>query len=243
MNIEELISGKHLRHLSTARGIYLDRRSYKRGGAHMRFTYAAPDRWVWLHRDGAPSGAITDGKTHVIVEDGVAALVTEAGQVGTTHRLTSLLNPRRFNWTDTEFGEVVEGQAIGRAAWLVSSTPHQPGKVPHDIAFDQDSGVLLYMKGPEPGDCLGFEELSLNEELDDETFHWDGPVEPRKIGWATVIPEEEGNYSTMWSVSVKGRHIYSQEGPLWRTKDEAVRWGEDRAARTQIREISPPRNT
>lgn len=235
MNIEELTSGKKLQRPSTVQGIYLDRRLGK-NDVHMRFTYAAPDRWVWLHRDGAPSGAITDGKTHVVVEDGVAALVTEAGQVGTTHRLTSLLNPRRFTWTDTEFGVVVEGEAVGRAAWLVSSTPHQPGKVPHDLAFDQESGVLLYMKGPEPGDYLGFEELFLDEELDDETFRWDGPVEQRKIGSALVIPEEDGTYSIIWEVSVRDRPIYHQDGPPGITKDEAVRWGEERAAQTLVRE-------
>ena len=88
----------------------------------------------------------------------MAALVTDAGEVGTTHRLMNLLNPMWFNWADTEFGDVVPGEAIGRSAWLVSATPHQPGKIPLDLAFDQESGVLLCMKGSD-GYHLGFEEL------------------------------------------------------------------------------------
>lgn len=232
-SVEELTSGKNLQRPSTVRGIYLDRRPGK-NDVHMRFTYAAPDRWVWLHLDGAPSGAITDGKTHVIVEDGVAALVTDAGEVGATHRLMSLLNPMWFNWAGTEFGDVVEGEAIGRSAWLVSATPHQPGKVPMDLAFDQESGVLLYMKGS--GSYLGFEDLFLDEELDDETFRWDGPVEPRKMGSALVIPEEAGTYSVIWEVAVKDRPMYHQNGPAGIPKDEALRWGEERAARTLVRD-------
>ncbi len=230
----DLTSGKFLRSPRTARGIYLDRRPGK-DDVHMRFTFEAPDRWVWLHHDGVPSGAISDGKTNVIVEDGVAALVTDAGEVGTTHRLMNLLKPMWFHWADTEFSEVTPGEAIGRSAWLVSAVPHQPGKVPNELAFDQESGVLLYVKSS--GDYLGFEELFLDESIDDETFRWNGPVEPRKIGSAVVIPEEDGTFAVIWEVSVKSRSMYHQDGPARITKDQAIRWGEERAAHTRVREI------
>jgi hypothetical protein len=200
----------------------------------MRFTYAAPDRWVWLHHDGAPSGVITDGTTHVLIEDGVGVLSTMTGKVESSHKLMNLLNPMWMSWEDTELSDPIEGEAVGRSAWLISATPHAPGKVPVELAFDQRSGVLLYLKSPDS--YLGFEELFLDEELHDETFRWDGPIDKRKVGTALVIPHEDGTYSVHWEISIKGRSMYHADGPAQVTRDAAVAWGEERAARTSIRE-------
>lgn len=223
---------KFLRRPKTARGLYLDRRP-EHEDVHMRFVYAEPDRWVWLHEEEPADGAITDGTTNVIVDEGVAVVVTNEGEVGTTNRLENLLRPSHYNFSSWELGPVKSGTAIGRAAWLFSATPTTSGKTSHELAFDAESGVILFM-GAE-GFYLGFEELELDEEFPDGTFRWSGPIESRKIGTALVTPSEDGTYSVIWEISVRGRSVFHQEGPCPLTQDEAVAWGEERAARTHIR--------
>lgn len=83
----------------------------------MRFAWATPDKWVWVHQAEPPAGAITDGTTNVIVEDGVAVLVTEEGEVHTTHRLRNLLQPRGYDFEGWKLGPVSAGTLIGRQAW------------------------------------------------------------------------------------------------------------------------------
>jgi hypothetical protein len=39
-----------------------------------------------------------------------------------------------------------------------------------------------------------------------------------------------------WEISIKGRSMYHADGPAQVTRDAAVAWGEERAARTSIRE-------
>lgn len=76
---KDLVAEKFLRPPRTARGIYLDR-SPKQDDVHMRFVWATPNKWVWMHAAEPLAGAITDGTTNVIIEDGVAVLVTEEGE-------------------------------------------------------------------------------------------------------------------------------------------------------------------
>lgn len=228
----DLVTEKFLRPPTTARGVYLDRRP-GHSDVHMRFVWAAPNQWVWLHKAEPAAGAITDGTTNVIVEDGVAVVVTDQGEVGTTHRLRNLLRPRGYDFEGWELGPVSAGMAIGRSAWFFTSTPTIEGKVAHELAFDAESGVILFMRSDEA--YLGFEELVLDEETPDVAFRWDGPVEPRKVGRALVIPEEDDKYSVIWEVSVRGRPMFHQDGPAGITRDEAVAWGERRAAKTMVR--------
>lgn len=229
----DLVAEKFLRPPTTARGIYLDRRP-GRDDVHMQFVWAAPDKWVWMHAAEPTAGAMTDGTTSTIVEDGVAALVTKEGHVGTTHRLRNLLQPRGYDYTGWELGLVSAGTVIGRRAWVMSATPTMAGKMPHELVFDAESGVILCMRTDES--YLGFEELFLDEEIPDEAFRWKGPKEQRKIGRAVVIPEDDGTYSVIWAISVRGRPMFDQQGPAGISKDEAVAWGEERAARTVVRD-------
>ncbi|MFN2587641.1 MAG: hypothetical protein ABR613_05955, partial [Actinomycetota bacterium] len=104
---------------------------------------------------------------------------------------------------------------------------------PHELVFDADSGVILCMRTDDF--YLGFEELDLDEEIPDETFRWDGPAEPRKIGRALVIPEDDGTHSVIWEVSVRGRPMFDLQGPGGISREEAVAWGEERAAKTLVR--------
>lgn len=227
-----LIDDTFLRRPRSARGLYLDRRpGYD--DVHMRFVWAQPDRWLWMHKAEPPAGAITDGTTNVIVEDGVAVVVTDEGEVNITHRLTNLFQPSGYDYSSWEFGPVSAGVAIGRRAWITSATPSVPGKDAHDIVFDVESGVLLFMRTEES--YLGFEELELDEDITDETFRWSGSIEPQKVGSALVIPDEHGTYSAIWEISVRGRPMFHQDGPARMTQDEAVGWCEARAARIQIR--------
>jgi hypothetical protein len=106
-------------------------------------------------------------------------------------------------------------------------------KTAHELAFDAEYGVILFMRSDEA--YLGFEELTLDDELPDDAFRWDGPVEHRKVGRALVTPEEDGTYSVIWEISVRGRSMFHQDGPAGITKDEAVAWGEERATMTTIR--------
>jgi hypothetical protein len=228
----DLVAEKFLRPPRTARGIYLDRRPGHED-VHMRFVWAAPNKWVWMHNEEPLAGAITDGTTNVIIEDGIAILVTDDGEVGTTHRLRNLLRPRGYDFEGWELGPVSAGTLIGRPAWFFSSTPTMSGRTAHELAFDADSGVILCMRTVES--YLGFEELELDAEIPDETFQWDGPVERRRIGRALVIPEEDGMFSVTWEVSVRGRPMFDQQGPGGISWDEAVAWGEERAATTVVR--------
>ncbi|MGI8774522.1 MAG: hypothetical protein ACR2KQ_05845 [Actinomycetota bacterium] len=205
----------------------------------MRFIWAAPNKWMWVHAAEPAAGAITDGTTNVIIEDGVAVLVTDQGEVGTTHRLRNLLRPRGYDFEGWELGPVSAGTAIGRSAWFFNSKPTIEGKIDHELAFDAESGVILFMRSDES--YLGFEELELDVEISDETFRWTGPVEPRKVGSALVIHEDDGTHSVLWEISVRGRSMFHQDGPTGLTKDEALAWGEERAARTHIRPESTRR--
>ena len=47
-------------------------------------------------------------------------------------------------------------------------------------------------------------------------------MDPRKIGRALIIPEEDGTFSVMWEVSVRGRPMFHQEGPGGISRDEAI---------------------
>jgi hypothetical protein len=227
----DLVTEKFLRPPRSARGVYLDRRP-GHNDIHMRFIWAAPNKWVWMHAAGPAAGAMTDGTTSVIVEGGVAVLVTDRGHVSTTHRLINLLKPRGYDFEGWELGPVSAGAAIGRSAWLFNSTPMVQGKTAHELAFDAESGVILFMRSDEA--YLGFEELVLDTEIPDDEFRWAGPVEPRKIGRALVIPEDDGSYSVIWEVSVRGRPMFDQQGPGGISRNEAVAWGEERAATTVV---------
>ncbi len=228
----DLVTEKFLRPPTTARGIYLDRRP-GHSDVHMRFIWASPNKWMWVHAAEPAAGAITDGTTNVIIEDGVAVLVTDQGEVGTTHRLRNLLRPRGYDFEGLELGPVSAGTAIGRSAWFFNSKPTIEGKTAHELAFDAESGVILFMRSDDA--YLGFEDQVLDEEIPDDAFRWNGPVEPRKIGRALVIPEDDGTYSVIWEVSVRGRPMLHQQGPGGISRDETVGWGEDRAARTVVR--------
>jgi len=227
----DLVTEKFLRPPITARGVYLDRRPGHKD-VHMRFVWASPDKWVWMHAAEPLAGALTDGITNVIVENGVGVLVTNEGEVGTTHRLRNLLGPSGYDFEGWELGPVSAGTHIGRSAWF-TSTPTMSGKAAHEVVFDADSGVILCMRSD--GTYVGFEELELDEEIPDETFRWTGPVEPRKIGRALVIPEGDGTRSVIWEVSVRGRPMCHQNGPARISRDEAIAWGEKRAAKTIVR--------
>ena len=229
---QDLVAEKFLRPPRTARGVYLDRRP-GHDDVQMRLAWAAPDKWLWMHKADPLAGAVTDGTTNVIVEDGVAVLVTDDGEVGTTHRLRNLLRPRGYDFEGWELGPVTAGTLIGRSAWFFSVTPTLEGKAAHEVVFDAESSVLLCMRADEF--YLGFEELELDEDIPETTFQWTGPVEPRRIGSALVIHEDAGHYSVLWEISVRGRSMFHHDGPAGLTKDEAVGWGEERATRTQIR--------
>ena len=187
-----------------------------------------------MHTADPLAGAITDGTTNVIVEDGVAVLVTDEGEVHTTHRLSNLLRPSLCDFEGCELGRVMAVTWIGRSAWSIPCKPSTPGKHAHDIVFDAESGVLLCVR---TGDSyLGFEELELDEVIPARTFRWSGPVEPRKVGRALVVPEEDGgSFSVHWEVSVRGRSLFHQDGPASVSRIEAVRWGEARAVTTTVR--------
>lgn len=231
----DLITEKFLRPPTSARGVYLDRRPGHKD-VHMRFIWAAPNKWMWMHATEPAAGAITDGTTNVIVEDGVAVLVTDQGEVSISHRLRNLLQPSGYDYDGWELGSVSAGTAIGRRAWITSANPDPgvPGKAAHELVFDAESGVILFMR---TGDVyLGFEELALNEDIEDEAFRWNGRIEPREIGNAFVARDRQGGYTVSWQVAVRGRPMFHQEGPDRVTRDEAVAWGEARALSTQIRD-------
>jgi hypothetical protein len=224
----DLVNGRLLKPPNSARGIFLDRQSGKHA-VRMRFVFAASNRWIWLHSDGEDSGAISDGNTHVVVSEGTAVLVTHEGEVCTSSRFMCLLNPMRFDFSKTRLGPAQLGERLGRDAWVLPS----PGKGCDELAFDRDTGVLLYMKSSDQ--YLGFEELILDDVVDDGIFSWAGPIEPRKIGTTIVFPEEAGTYSAIWEISIRGRAVYSLNAPTGMTRKEALDWGESRATRTLVR--------
>jgi hypothetical protein len=228
----DLLAERFLRPPKTARGIYLDRRP-GHADVRMRFVWATPSRWVWMHLGEPAAGALTDGTTNVIVQDGAAAVVTTSGEVVTSHRLGNLFRPRNYDFSDAVSGPVTAGTAVGRQAWTFRAEPTTPGKSAVEVAFDTGSGVILFLRTDDS--YLGFEELELDEDIPADTFRWSGPVEPRPVGTALVIPEVGGTHSVLWEVSVRGRPVFHHDGPSGVTKDEAIAWGEERAARTYLR--------
>jgi hypothetical protein len=50
-----------------------------------------------------------------------------------------------------------------------------------------------------------------------------------------VVHEDDGTFSVLWEISMRGWPMFYQDAPTGFTKDEAVAWGEERAARTHIR--------
>ena len=227
----ELVTGRDHTLPDSARGIYLDRRR-NRSDVHMRFTHGRPNRWLWLHKDEPFAGAMSDGLTRVILEDGVAVHVTRTGDITTTHRLENLFTPSLFDFSDYIFGDVLEGDACQRPAWLVSATTSTSSKSSLELAFDQESRILIHMQAPDA--FLGFEQLELNCPLDLAEFTWAGPVEPRKVGAALVKRDLGDRYSAVWEIAIRGRTVFHESGPTGMSRDEAVAWAESRAARIEI---------
>ena len=199
----------------------------------MRFAWEWPDKWLWVHVAAPLAGAITDGTINVIVEDGVAVLVTDEGGVITAHRLTNLLQPRNYDFEGSELGPVTGGTHIGRQAWFFTAQSSKPGRRPHEVVFDADSGVLLCMRSEDS--YLGFEELELDVDIPADTFRWSGPVAARKIGHASVVPDDDGTFMILREVSVRGRPMFYQNGPGGLSRNDAIAWGEERAALTKVR--------
>lgn len=227
----DLVRGVGLKPPTTAAGVY--RNVDARNHVHMRFAYEAPDKWSWFHVEPPASGFVSDGKTHVVVEEGSAAIVTTEGEVHTTYRLSNLLNPRGFHWDGWRLSAVSEGVAVGKPAWLLRAEPTMPDKAATDLAFDQATGVLLFMKGG--GYYLGFDELTLDEPIDDGVFIWDGPVGPRKIG-VVYISKGSNGFGASWQVNVRRRGVYDLESPAGLSLDELRAWGEERAEEVFVRE-------
>ena len=228
---QDLVRGVGLKPPGTATGIY--RNVDDRNHVHMRFAYRAPNRWSWFHVDLPLSGFVSDGTTHVVVEEGSAAIVTTEGDVHTTHRLRNLFNPRAFDWNGWRLREVSRHTAIGRPAWMLRAEPTMPGKAVTEQAFDQSSGVLLFMKTN--GNYLGFDELTINEPIEDDVFRWHGPIARRRIGTVHISKGARG-YSGSWQVSVRGRLLYSLEAPANLMLDDLRAWAEERAEEVLVRE-------
>ena len=228
----DLLSQRFLRPPKTASGIFVDRD--QGNDLHMRFMWATPDKWLWMHKREPPSGAITDGNTNTIIEEGSAVIVTHHGKVVTSNRLRNFFRPGSFDYSGWKLSSVSPGTVLGREAWITSAMPTAGNKLAHDLAFDAESGILLFMRSQDF--YTGFEELSLNEEVGTETFEWSGPIHPRKFGDALVIPESDNTYSAIWEVSVRDRPMFFQKGPSGVQKAEAIAWAEQRAAEVRIRE-------
>ena len=227
----DLVRGVGVKPPTTAIGVY--RNVDARNHVHMRFAYKVPDKWSWFHVDPPASGFVSDGTTHVVVEDGSAAVVTTEGRVGTTNRLRNLFRPERFHWDGWRLSEVSKGVAIGRTAWLLSAEPSIPDKATTELAFDQATGVILSMQGD--GYYLGFDELALDEPIDDGVFVWDGPVEPRKIGTVFIDNASKG-WGGSWQVSVRRRSVYDLDSPAGLSLEQLRAWAEERADKVFVRE-------
>lgn len=227
----ELVSGYHVRSPKTASGIYLDSRP-GHDDIRMRFVHAAPDRWVWLHVDDPTAGAITDGTTNIVIDDGVAVVVTPEGSVRPTHRLSNLLNPVGYDFDGWTLGDVRDNTVIGRPAGLITATPKMKGKAVTECAFDRETGIILCMRSD--GFYLGFEEIDLDISLADNSFTWSGPVDIRPAGVAHVVASDD-TYSCNWEIGVRGQRVFHHHSERL-SRDDAIRWAEARAAQVYVRD-------
>jgi hypothetical protein len=110
-----------------------------------------------------------------------------------------------------------------------------PGKSQMEMAFDQDTTVMLFMRGH--GRYLGFQELILNEPIADEAFAWDGPVEQRQIGVGYICPDPSSSrWGVSWQISVRDRFIYSLDSPPFDTRVDATTWAEEHATQVVARD-------
>ena len=226
----DLFAGKHLRKPDRVRGVYVDRRPEQ--NIRARFTYAERDRYRWLTDEQSPSGLMSDGRTHVLMQNGIAVLVTTDGKVSITHRFRNLLNPSSFHLDDWQVGDVERGAIAARDVWVVEARPTMPGKEPTTHSFDQETGIILAMSGGPQ--FTGFEEIEFDLYIDDETFSWEGPVERRPIG-VGYVSEREGAWSVSWQIHfpelAAGYHRKENFG----SKHEAVAWTEERAPEVVVR--------
>ena len=128
-----------------------------------------------------------------------------------------------------ELPEPTESVELGRPVWLVTSTPAptMEGKQAHEVAFDQETGIMLFMRSENR--YLGFEEIALNEPTPKEVFTWTGPVEERRIGVCYVSPNrDDPSCLASWQVQgAAGWHYVRDE--RFRSKAEAMRWAEEHA--------------
>lgn len=223
----ELFAGVGMKRSSTMRGVYVDRGD--RQNVRARFAFEGANRWSWMLSEDPAAGFVSDGRTHAVIDEGTAAIVSTKGRVATTHRLGALLKPRLFDVQGWELSEPLASVALGRPAWVVSATPASTveGKETMEIAFDQQSGIILFMRGE--GRFLGFEEVALDEPIPEEVFTWTGPVEERRIGTCYVSPDKgDPTCLVSWQVSVGGRPAYVRD-ERFRSKAEAMKWAEEHA--------------
>jgi hypothetical protein len=228
----DLFSGTHLTPPASLRGIYVDRgdREYIR----VRVAYQAPCAWSWFHADAPPSGFVSDGNLRVVVEDGSAAVITTEGAVHTSSRLTSLLNPRLFTWDGWELSVPVESTELGRPSWVVRSMTTIPGKEATTSAFDAETGIVLFMRSN--SGYLGFEQIELNEPIDNAIFKWQGPVDERKIGVGFVTRRADGMWECSWQITVRQRSVFDLSSPGFASSGEATEWAECRSLKVVVRE-------
>jgi hypothetical protein len=202
----------------------------------MCFAFSSPNRWLWMHVHEPPTGGLTNGSTNIVVEDGVAIVATKEGTIAVTHRLRALLDPQLFDLEGWTLSPAASTTVIGRSARTSTATPKAPGKLPCELAFDEESAALLYMRTEDS--FLGFEELELDVEIPDQNFRWAGPFRLRKAGTASIDLDAEGTYSALWEISVRGRRVFFENSPSALTKDEAIAWSEERAEIINLREGS-----
>jgi hypothetical protein len=228
----DLFSGTDLTPPASLRGIYVNRDN--RQDIRMRVAYQAPCAWSWFHADAPPSGFVSDGNLRVVVEDGSAAVITTEGTVHTSSRLMSLLNPRLFTWDGSELSVPVESIELERPSWVVRSTATIPGKEPITSAFDAETGIVLFMRSK--SHYLGFQQIELNEPIDNAIFTWQGPVDERKIGVGFVARRADGMWDCSWEITVRQRSVFDLSSSSFPSSAKATAWAECRSLKVVVRE-------
>lgn len=223
---EELFSEVRLVTPTALIGRFIDRRP---NGTELLVSlgYQAPTLWFWFLEKSPPTGFISDGKMHTIIEDGTAAAVLTEGSVHPGNRLQSLLRPSFLDVASLEFGDVNEGNAAGRQVWMIPITDPRKRQT-GEIAFDCETRIIIHIATQKR--FLGFEQIAINEPLPPESFVWSGPTSQRKLGIARINRlEEDERWHVHWEIGVEGRTIYHQDGPAFLEKARAVAWAAERS--------------
>lgn len=150
------------------------------------------ERFAFWHGGGGQWRIECDGQVVYIAQDEQSSLAFVDGQMRRQQRgrinmvwLGSMFSPldllgeesvlRQMSTGMRATNKVRSSHVGSRPVWLATlATPKGEGRV--ELAFDDTTGLLVWLRGPDGGGLLEVSGLVEHDQIEAERFDWDGPI-------------------------------------------------------------------